>query len=103
MCSQNYTPVIGCSETNWPDTHLYKCGLQLNKFGAIPFAKNISTYLLELLFVVDNSRNGILQSQQSSCKIEKNFVSQSVYNSIDVELPGLEELNLSANLNKTST
>ena len=78
--------------------------LHLNKFGTIAFAKNISGYLLDLNWLSpDNSRNGILESQQASYKITKNFVSESVYNLIDGELPGSEESNVSANLNEAST
>ena len=47
------------------------------------------------------SRNEILETQQTSCKIVRNFVSKPSYNLINTELPGSEESNISANLNKT--
>ena len=49
----------------------------------------------------DNNRNGISESQQRSCKIAEDSVSKSVYSLIDVELPGSEEWNISANLSET--
>ena len=42
-------------------------------------------------------------SQQICYKATEDFVSESVYNLIDVQLPGSEEWNTSANLNETST
>ena len=62
-------PVIGHSETIRSDNHLNKNGLHLNKSETIAFAENISRYLLELnRLSPDNSRNEILESQQTSYK-----------------------------------
>lgn len=47
------------------------------------------------------SRNEILETQQTSCKIVMNFVSKPSYNLINAELPGSEESNIYADLNKT--
>ena len=44
----------------------------------------------------NNSRNG----QLTSYKIAKDFLSEPIYTLTDVELPGSEESNISANLNK---
>ena len=41
-----------------------------------------------------------LASQQTLFKIVKEFVSESVNNLIDLEFPGSDESNISANLNK---
>ena len=51
----------------------------------------------------DNSRNGILESQQTCYKITEDFVSESIHNLIDMQLPGSEKSNISACLNETST
>ena len=51
----------------------------------------------------DNNRNGISESQQRSSKIAEDSVSKSVYSLIDVELPGSEEWNISANLSETAS
>lgn len=62
------------------------------------------SYLLELNWLSpDNSRNGILESQQTSYKFTEDYVSEFVYNLIDVEVSGSEESNISANLNETTT
>ena len=75
------------NETIHPDTDLGKDGLHLNKHGTIAFAKNASSYLLELnRLSSENSRNKILETQQTSCKIAKNFIGKPLHNNlIDVE------------------
>ena len=74
------------NETIHPDTDLDKDGLHLNKHGTIAFAKNASSYLLELnRLSSENSRNKILETQQTSYKIAKNFIGKPLHNLIDVE------------------
>ena len=74
------------NETIHPDTDLDKDGLHLNKHGTIAFAKNASSYLLELNRLSSkNSRNKILETQQTSYKIAKNFIGKPLHNFIDVE------------------
>ena len=62
------------------------------------------SYLLELNWLSpDNCRNEILESQQTSYKFTEDYVSEFVYNLIDVEVSGSEESNISANLNETTS
>ena len=85
-----------------------RCSLKLkwapfSKFRTIAFAKNyIYRYLFELNSLSsNNSGSGILESQQTSYKITKDFLIESLYDLIDVALPSSEDLR-SANLNETS-
>ena len=102
MFGERKIPVNGHSETIRPDTHLNRSALRLKKFGTIVFAKNISRYWLEFhRLSLDNIRNEVGTSK-TSYNIAKDFVGESVHNVSDADLPGLEESNISANLNETS-
>ena len=103
MCGKRHIPATVKSKIIHRDTYVNKSRLYLNKFWTIAFAKNISKYFFELnLLSPDNRSYGILESQQASCKASKKFVSESVYNLIDVELRGAEKSNISYNLRETS-
>ena len=86
-----------------------RCSLKLewarfSKFRTIIFAKNyVCRYLFKLNSLSsNNSGSGILESQQTSYKITKDFLIESLYDLTDVALPSSEDSNLSANLNETS-
>lgn len=85
-----------------------RCSLKLewarfSKFRTIVFAKNyVCRYSFKLNSLSsNNSGSGILESQQTSYKITKDFLIESLYDLIDVALPSSEDLR-SANLNETS-
>ena len=48
MCNKRHVPVIGHGRTIHRNVHLKKSALHLNKCGTKVFAKNVSSYLLEV-------------------------------------------------------